>query len=907
MNKRTLLFIVSLAVTIGGFSQNKLTHSKHASKISTHLKTNKHLYHLTELDIADIYINKEFFSKKSKVTHSYLNQAYKGIKIYNAISNVAIKHNKVLFFKNKFETNIDQKTNSVLPSISALEAIQKAAVYLKLNVNEQPQIIESNTYKKVYINRSLSQEDIPVELVYCKMPDGSLRLSWDLNIYPLDGKHWWSMRVDALTGAIIEVNDWVVSCNFGHNHLNHNLHKAILKKENTFSLFNATAITDGSLYNVFSIPSESPNHGPLQVLINPADDTASPFGWHDTNGINGPEFTITRGNNVWAQEDINGDNGNGNSPDGTSSLNFNFALNTLEQAPLGYLNVSTTNLFYVNNIMHDIWYHYGFDEASGNFQENNYGNGGLGGDSVFADAQDGERTNNANFITPPEGSNPRMQMFLFSENGPLGESLTINGGTLNGSYAAANPSNENRESVGKGNITRVTNTPITANLTIVDDNTAIPEEGCNPLVNAANIAGKIAVIRRGSCNFIDKIQHAQNAGAVAVIIANHDNPTNDPNYQDYVKMFGITDPAFTIPSIFINFSDGDAIISTLNSGEIINATIIDAGPYETDTSLDNGIIIHEYGHGISNRLTGGSANSNCLSNNFQMGEGWSDWFTLMLTMKPTDSPTDGRGLGTYTLGQDIDGQGIRRRKYSTDFSINEYTFAATNDDTQTGTDPDSGDPIYLNESVHYIGTLWATMLWDLTWAYIDKYGFDPDLYNGNGGNNKIMDIVIEGLKLQGCNPNFTDGRDGILAADIAITGGEDQCLIWDVFARRGLGVLASEGDLLIFNDQIEDFTIPNPSEPSLANCTSTLSVEKSNLKDYNIYPNPVNNKLTISTHKNLGNVKLELIDINGRKVLFKSTTLNRNIELNISTLQSGLYVLKIYGEQINTNHKIIKN
>ena len=64
--------------------------------------------------------------------------------------------------------------------------------------------------------------------------------------------------------------------------------------------------------------------------------------------------------------------------------------------------------------MHDVWWHYGFDEESGSFQSNNYGNSGLGGDYVQADAQDGSGTNNANFATPPDGNNPRMQMYIWT-------------------------------------------------------------------------------------------------------------------------------------------------------------------------------------------------------------------------------------------------------------------------------------------------------------------------------------------------------------------------------------------------------------------------------------------------------------------------------------------------------------
>ena len=66
-----------------------------------------------------------------------------------------------------------------------------------------------------------------------------------------------------------------------------------------------------------------------------------------------------------------------------------------------------TNLFYGCNTFHDIYYRYGFDEASGNFQVSNYGRGGVGGDDVRCEAQDGSGTNNANFSTPAnDGGRP---------------------------------------------------------------------------------------------------------------------------------------------------------------------------------------------------------------------------------------------------------------------------------------------------------------------------------------------------------------------------------------------------------------------------------------------------------------------------------------------------------------------
>src|SRR5690606_29030037 len=176
----------------------------------------------------------------------------------------------------------------------------------------------------------------------------------------------------------------------------------------------------------------------------------------------------------------------------------------------------------------------------------------------------------------------------------------------------------------------------------------------------------------------------------------------------------------------------DLIIASLSNGDNINATLLNEGPFAFDSSLDTGIIIHEYGHGISNRLTGGGFNVGCLQNAEQMGEGWSDYFGMMLTMRPGDTPEQPRGVGTYVAGQPTNGTGIRPAPYSTSFGINNYTYGATNN---------SG----ISEP-HGIGFVWATMLWDLTWDLIDEHGFDPDIYNGTGGNNIALQLVVDGLK-----------------------------------------------------------------------------------------------------------------------------------------------------------------
>ncbi|OIQ23261.1 T9SS-dependent M36 family metallopeptidase [Lacinutrix sp. MedPE-SW] len=864
------------------YGQEALSDNAYGSIIEKWLSSEINKYGLQETDVLDIQISDAYYSDKTKINHVYLNQAYQGIKIHNAISSTAIKDNRVFYYANAFISNLASKINTTNPLLNPEAAISSVVSQFNLGTITSLELISTGHNKYIYTNGGISKADIPVELVYQKTEEGNLNLAWDLSIKTNNGKNWYSIRVDAVSGEVIDVLDWIVSCNFGEaGHVHHEIN--IADKTENFNLFKpeVSMMPDGSQYNVFPIPVESPNHGSIQLVTDPSNIIASPFGWHDTDGVAGAEFTITRGNNVYAQEDANGDDGTGYSSDGGATLNFNFPFNP-NQEPLGYQDVSLTNLFYTNNVMHDIWYQYGFNEVSGNFQANNYGNGGVSGDFVFADGQDGSGLNNATFGTPPDGGNPVMTMFLWSAVGQEQPPLTINNSSVAGTYSAPSATFGGA----------LPPTPIVSDLVlVVDDNASAStdaNDACDTIINASEIAGNIAILRRGSCEFGAKVLAAENAGAVAVIVVN--NVSTPP-----IEMGpGAVGDQVTIPSVMVSFLDGDAMINAILNGETVNASLVAAPPFQRDGSLDNVIVAHEYGHGISSRLAGGPANTGCLTNAEQMGEGWSDWFGLMITMKSTDLGTDARGIGTYATTQPVDGQGIRPFPYSTDTTTNPLTYADTNN-TAAISQP------------HGIGTVWGTVLWDLTWKYIEKYGFDPDIYNGTGGNNKIMQLVLDGLKLQVCGAGFVDGRDGLLAADLATTGGEDQCLIWEVFAARGLGVNASQGTFGSRTDQVEDFTMPDPAMPSLQNCTS-LSVSEFNLaSQYSIYPNPANNEINISSKKNFGEVVVTLTDINGRQVLTQTVELKDSVNVNIDALQSGMYILTIKGENIITNDKIIKN
>ena len=865
MKKYSTLLILLLSTV--GFSQEV------KSKIQTYLNSKHNEFALTTEDVSDFIMSGETSSESTKINNYFIKQRFQGIEIFNAISNVWIKNDEIInVVADRFVNNINQKVNTTTPNLSVLEALASALNKLEIQNSGNHQIIETIDAKNFKISNGNLEDPIIAELVYQVMEDTTLRLSWDFTIDTPGHQHLWSVRIDALNGAILEKNDMVISCNFeNHKHGSDKSDTRISSFYNSFFKNNSIIpldIQSGS-YRVIPYNYESPNHSPRQLIVTPHNVLASPYGWHDTNGTTGNEYTTTRGNNVYAQDDNDGNDGTGVTANGGASLLFDFPyLGTTEQ-PSAYLNAAITNLFYMNNVIHDVWYQYGFNEVNGNFQQNNYSRGGTSGafgDAVYADAQDGgalspQNLNNANFSTPIDGSRPRMQMFLWNV-APSIQPLYINSPL---DIAGFRDARDNSFSPGHVNIP-IAPALIQSDLVLYDDGVPDTSDACSNPINASAISDHIAVIRRGDCTFASKVKLAQIAGAKAVIIVN--------NVAGVIGMAG-SDATIVIPAISVTQEVGEALITKMAT-ETVNATLqLQETPFvNADGDFDNGIISHEYGHGISTRLTGGPANSSCLNNAEQMGEGWSDWFALMLQLKAGDVGTTAKGIGTFAISQSTDGSGIRNFSYSTDMNINPLTFNDSND----------------TES-HNRGEFMATVLWDLTWAYIEKYGFNSNIYTGTGGNNKVMRLVIDGLKLQPCSPTVVEFRTALIAADQATTGGQDYCLITEVFRRRGVGLTASSGSRTSATDQVENFTAFAPGP----NCVA-LGVNTNELSDFVITPNPNKGNFTIQFKSNSNNdIKIAVYDMSGRRIFennYENTGLfTQNIQLE--SIQTGVYIVNV--------------
>lgn len=664
--KKIYLLLSMLSLAFSGYTQD-LSKAAAMQLVSK----NTQALGLTVADVQNSIVSNAYHSKTGNIDLVYLQQTYKELPVYNKIQTLAFRNGKLVHQKGNRIASMEKRTNqaSGIPSLRPENAVRAALSSKKLQIPASFRTISGSTSKLLFEKAiGITAENISVDLMWVPDNNGnSVTLAWQVYIVPSTNSDYWLIRVDASNGQVIDENNLTVYCNFdgdkNHHHANSCIEEGLQSTVKTGEE-NGPEIVNGASYRVIPYPAESPNHpgGAHALRIDPwtsAPGNATSLKWH-SDGTN--DWTYTRGNNVWAYHDRNNNNAGSvdrsaqstTTPDPlTFDFTPDFAVAPTQTTPVPNQQFNITNLFYWNNIIHDVLYQYGFDEVSGNFQVNNQGRGGLGNDYVRAEAQDGSGTNNANFSTPADGALPRMQMYLWSGN---------------------------------------------------------PQK------------------------------------------------------------------------------DGD---------------------------VDNGIITHEFAHGISNRLAGGPAQTGCVSNAEQMGEGWSDYYSLMLTQDWANSAlTDGfdkpRGIGTYAIGQPITGLGIRTQRYCTNFAINNKVYAASI--------PGTGQQ-------HTRGELWCATLWDMTWNIINQVGsINPNLFNasGTGGNSIALKLVTEGLKLQVCNSGFLDGRDGILAADQLLYNGAYHCAIMQAFARRGMGYDAVQGSANSTTDQVPGFSTIQSTLTLTQNVTQQL-------------------------------------------------------------------------------------
>lgn len=472
--------------------------------------------------------------------------------------------------------------------------------------------------------------------------------------------------------------------------------------------------TASDAYNIFP---ESPDVSGQTLVSDPADATASPSGW-----LSGAQFgNHISGNNAQAYLDRDNDNApDANDAEVTDGV-FDAVANLADQPTTAdNQDVAVQNLFYLNNLIHDTLYHAGFTEAAGNFQQDNFGNGGAGGDPVLAEAQDGGGTDNANFSTPTDGQSGRMQMYLFT---PPGGYEVVQGAT---SYAAA-PAEFGKQ---------LDTTGVTGPLVIGNDGAGVsPTDGCERLPKVA--VGSVVLVDRGNCNFTVKAVNVQRAGGAAVIVANNAPGPAVPMGADHVT------GQIKISALMVSQDDGVVLKTT--AGTATTLRLSPTPPAFRDGDVDSDIVWHEYGHGLTWRMIGsmGTVMSGAI------GEGMSDVLAVIVNDDPI--------VAEYSV---FDPRGFRSESYE-------------------GYSRTYGDVV--GEEVHFDGELYGAIGWDL-WKSYQAAAL---------GQADILEDLVGGMNFTPAAPAFEDMRDGILMGLTASGHDARACMVWNSFAKYGVGVGAS--------------------------------------------------------------------------------------------------------------------
>ena len=514
------------------------------------------------------------------------------------------------------------------PTLSAQEALAQAIAQVGEDVPMEKITLTDSDETEPEKPHRFKAGGLPGEararLVWLPMDRSRLRLCWSVVVTRRYRGESFRVLIDAVTG------------------------QALLRRCLTFDAADAT-------YRVFTSDSPSPfspgfsnpdtNQPPLVprswVTLTALSTNASPAGWI-AEGEN-----ETRGNNIDAHLDRYGDNiPDLPRPHGSPNRVFDFPLD-LTQEPVTYGDAAVVQLFYWCNWMHDRLYDLGFTEAAGNFQKDNFGRGGVGGDPVLADAQDGSGQNNANFTTASDGTSGRIQMFTFS------------------------------------------------------------------------------------------------------------GPT--PN---------------------------------------------------RDADLDAEVILHEYTHGLSDRLVGGGVGLS-QSQSYGMSEGWSDFYALSVLSEASDDVDGCYPVGGY-MARFFSGLtenyyfGIRRYPVTTDMTKNPLTFKDIDPNQESSHPGIPRNPTSTSSGaeVHKQGEVWCAALWEARANFIRKYGFEE-------GNQRILQLVTDGMRASPPNPNCIQARDAILSVDARLHSGQDSAELWRAFAKRGLGLSATSPESFTTVGVHEAFDMPD--------------------------------------------------------------------------------------------------
>ncbi len=396
------------------------------------LHAHKDLYGLSDADVDGLAFLGESVSRRSGLRMVRLEQSVGGIPIFQSESRFLLdRQGRVVRTVAQLVPDAAASALAVSPALTAQQAFAAAMGSVGIHLDPAKVALAPVPGASDAAPRRILAGDPRIagpagsQLVYFPLGPGVLVPAWRQVTFT-KGPGDWTTVVDGASGLVL----W-----------RKNLRSHASTQEARFSVYTQadgkTPSHDPAPHDPTDVAPGSGTQFPeiarTTVSMSAVEDTtATPDGWIPDGG------NTTTGNNTDTYLDTDADNtpdaglldDNGRpvgNLDGSGNLrDFLGTGYAYTPAPMGgnpdagtdptdtqFRRGSVTQLFYDTNWYHDQLYELGFDEAAGNFQTNNNGKGGVAGDPVLAEAQDGSGTDNSNFSTPPDGTSGRMQMFIF--------------------------------------------------------------------------------------------------------------------------------------------------------------------------------------------------------------------------------------------------------------------------------------------------------------------------------------------------------------------------------------------------------------------------------------------------------------------------------------------------------------
>jgi subtilase family serine protease len=356
-----------------------------------------HLLGLESSDLGGLLKTREYRSRGEQVVHLTFQQSPGGIPVFGT---------ELRFHFTPAGDLLSVGTTAVpvgvLPQgvMNASDAARIAASHVRSGLTFSPSVLSGpvGADQRTRFDRGPFRSNVESRLTWFPTGDGA-RLAWASTIEPIGFPQKYDVLVDAVTGELLYRRNRILYADGSGR---------VLQSAATFALDPRRPDQRPSGASP-SQPNDAPGGCP-PVSNHVVRSLAAPF--RDPSTVLDTSGHLS-GNNVHVFRGMTGTEGavGTSQPDG---WHFDFSFNSAAAAE--------THLFFIGNFLHDFFYDLGFDEAAGNFQVNNFGRGGIGGDSLAMIARAGGR-NNATFEPQPDGTTATLSMFLWDGQGCWAEDV----------------------------------------------------------------------------------------------------------------------------------------------------------------------------------------------------------------------------------------------------------------------------------------------------------------------------------------------------------------------------------------------------------------------------------------------------------------------------------------------------